>query len=89
MYLDADISYVNFGRPTTRCSNKKFKLYDVYNHGTDMEGILKVKFDRYLIIWNNGKVSQTISSIYPKIKNRKDLSEVKIRIGIQVIAYLK
>lgn len=85
MYLDADISHINFGQSFTNENYEQYNLYDVYNHGTDMDGILKVKFDRSLIVRNNETVVQATSYVHPKMKNRKNLSEVKIRIGVQVI----
>lgn len=84
MYLDADISYVNFGQSFINANYQQYNLYDVYNHGSDMGGKLNVVFDRYLTIRNDGRAFQTKSIVYPKIRQRKILNDVKLRIGIEV-----
>lgn len=84
MYLDADISYVNFGQSRTTSHFQQYNSYDVYNHGSDMGGKLNVVFDRYIKVSNDGRAFQTKSIVYPKVRQRRLLQDVKLRIGIEV-----
>lgn len=64
-------------------SGKYFEIFDVYNNAFTLGGKLRMISDQKFIIAKN-KLTESALQKTPKLENRKDFSDVTVRVGLIV-----
>lgn len=67
----------------------KYEIYDIYNNAYTHGGRLNVTFDRYFVydVKIGGYLSESQIQLRSKYANRRNLSDITIRVGLIVSAF--
>lgn len=89
VYLESvlTIFFLPFCFPCT--SSGRYAIHDIYNNAYTHGGRLNVTLDRYFVYdtKNGGYLSESRIQLRTKYENRRNLSDITIRIGLIVCAF--